>query len=256
MNRSATIASSSRLTRGDGATIAYHRTEGKSPGVVFMGGFMSDMSGIKATTLEAHCRATGRACLRFDYLGHGESSGRFEDGTIGRWRDDALAVLDALTAGPQIVVGSSMGGWIALLAALARPERVQALIGLAAAPDFTEDLLYAAFDAEARAALERDGRIEIPSDYGEAPYPITRQLVVDGRRHLLLGQAIGLRCPVRLFQGMNDADVPWRHALRIMERIESGDAILTLIKDGDHRLSRPADLARICAEIDALASGQ
>jgi pimeloyl-ACP methyl ester carboxylesterase len=254
MSQSATIASPSRLTRGDGATIAYRKNEGKSPGVMFMGGFMSDMTGIKATTIEAHCRATGRAFVRFDYFGHGESSGRFEDGTIGRWREDALAVLDEVTAGPQIVVGSSMGGWVALLVALARPERVRALIGLAAAPDFTEELLHAGFDTATRAALERDGRIEIPSDYGDTPYPITHRLIVEGRRHLLLDRPIGLRCPVRLFQGMRDVDVPWRHALSIVERIEDENVILTLIKDGDHRLSRPEDLARICAEIDALAT--
>jgi pimeloyl-ACP methyl ester carboxylesterase len=254
MNQPESNAAPSRLNRDDGATIAYRRSEGKGPGVVFMGGFMSDMSGIKATTIEAHCRRTGRAFVRFDYLGHGLSSGRFEDGTIGRWRDDAIAVLDQTTEGPQIVVGSSMGGWIALLVALARPERVHALIGLAAAPDFTEDLLHNEFDAETRAKLEREGKIEMPSDYGDAPYPITHRLIVEGRQHLLLGQPIALDCPVRLFQGMHDNDVPWRHALRIIERIDAGNAILTLIKDGDHRLSRPEDLTRICTEIDALAT--
>jgi pimeloyl-ACP methyl ester carboxylesterase len=254
MNQSPFSTPPSRLTRLDGATIAYHRSEGKAPGVMFLGGFMSDMNGIKATTLERHCREGGRAFVRFDYFGHGESDGRFVEGTIGRWRDDALAVLDEVATGPQILVGSSMGGWIMLLVALARPERVRALIGVAPAPDFTEDLLHATFDPGQRAALERDGVIDLPSDYGNRPYPIARALIVEARQHLLLGAPIPLACPVRLLQGMADADVSWRHALRIVERIEGGDVLLTLVKDGDHRLSRRQDLARLCATIDELAS--
>ncbi len=254
MNQSPIANQPSRLTRVDGATIAYHRSEGKAPGVMFLGGFMSDMNGIKATTLEHHCRASGRAFVRFDYFGHGESSGRFEDGTIGRWRDDALTVLDEIAQGPQILVGSSMGGWIMLLVALARHERVRALVGVATAPDFTEDLLHAKFDAGQRAALARDGVLELPSDYGDRPYPISHRLIVEARQHLLLGAPIALNCPIRLLQGMKDHDVPWPHALRLIERIEGGNVELTLIKDGDHRLSRPEDLARLCAMIDALAT--
>lgn len=254
MKQSPISAPPRRLTRQNGATIAYHRSEGKTPGVMFLGGFMSDMAGIKATTLERHCRATGRAFVRFDYFGHGESDGQFVEGTIGRWRDDALAVLDEIAQGQQILVGSSMGGWIMLLVALARPARVRALIGVAPAPDFTEDLLYRALDAEQRATLEREDVVNLPSDYGDRPYPIARALIVEAREHLLLGAPIPLARPIRLLQGMADSDVPWRHALRIVECIAGMDVQLTLIKDGDHRLSRPEDLARLCATIDELAS--
>lgn len=253
MNQSSISSPPDRLKRADGTTIAYRRSEGKAPGVMFLGGFMSDMSGIKATTLERHCRDAGRAFVRFDYFGHGESDGRFEDGTIGRWRDDALTVLDEATHGPQILVGSSMGGWVMLLVALARPTRVRALLGLAPAPDFTEDLLYAGFDPETRARLEREGVVNLPSDYGEQPYPITRRLIVEARQHLVLNAPIPIDCPVELFQGMADADVPWRHALRLTERITAGNVTVTFIKDGDHRLSRPQDLARFCSALDALA---
>lgn len=253
MTQAPTPASPNRLVRRTGR-IAYHRSEGKSPGVLFLGGFMSDMTGIKATTLEGHCLETGRAFLRFDYSGHGQSDGRFEDGTIGSWLDDALAVLDELTGGPQILVGSSMGGWIAHLLARSRPERVCALIGVAAAPDFTEDLLEQGFDPATRAKLEREGVVYLPSDYGDRPYPITRALIEDGRRHLLLRAPIPVHCPVQLIQGMRDPDVPWQVALRLAERLESETVAVTLIKDGDHRLSRPEDLARLCAAVDAMAS--
>lgn len=254
MNQPSTLSPLKRQIRVDGATIAYRRREGKAPGVMFLGGFMSDMNGIKAVTLDLHCRQTGRAFVRFDYYGHGESTGRFEDGTIGRWRDDALAVLDEIASGPQILVGSSMGGWIMSLVAMARPARVKALIGVAPALDFTEDLLFAKFDASQRAKIARDGVIELPSDYGDRPYPITESLIAEARKHLLLREPISFACPVRLLQGMRDVDVPWPHALRIAERIESPDVELTLIKDGDHRLSRPEDLGRLCAAIDALAA--
>jgi pimeloyl-ACP methyl ester carboxylesterase len=241
------------LDRPDGQRVAYHRRAGRGPGVVFLGGFMSDMTGTKALALDDHCRATGRAFVRFDYLGHGASSGRFEDGTIGRWADDALAVIDALTEGPQVLVGSSMGGWIMLLAALARPDRVAGLVGIAAAPDFTEDLLWAAWDEPTRARLSRDGHIRVPSLYGEAPYTISRALIEEGRARCLLGAPIPIRCPVRLLQGMADPDVPWRTALRLAERLESTDVTVTLIKDSDHRLSRDQDLARLMAVVDGLA---
>ena len=253
MSQNESLATPRHLRRRDGSTIAYHHSEGKTPGVVFMGGFMSDMTGTKATTIERHCRHVGRAFVRFDYFGHGISDGRFEDGTIGRWRDDALAVLDEVTVGPQILVGSSLGGWIALLVALVRPERCHGLIGLAAAPDFTEALYNSVFDEKARSRIEHDGVVELPSDYGAAPYPIAWNLIVEAREHLLLDRAIPIRCPVRLFQGMQDADVSWPQALRIAERIEGENLVLTLLKDGDHRLSRDQDLARICAEIEALA---
>ncbi|MBL26688.1 MAG: alpha/beta hydrolase [Rhodospirillaceae bacterium] len=241
-----------RLDQGDGNWVAYHATEGRGPGVVFLGGFMSDMTGTKATALEAHCRRRGQAFVRFDYLGHGASSGAFADGTIGRWAADAIAVLDAVTEGPQILIGSSMGGWIMLLTALARPERVAGLVGIAAAPDFTEDLMWAEFDQETRDRMVRDGRLEQPSAYSEAPYVITHRLIEEGRDHLLLRAPIPLRCPVRLLQGMRDDDVPWKTALRLADGLESEDVTVTLVKNGDHRLSEPADIRRLEATVDDL----
>ncbi len=241
------------LTCANGATLAYHRFHGASPGIVFLGGFMSDMAGTKAIALERHCRTAGRAFLRFDYQGHGRSSGAFTDGCIGDWTGDAIDALDALTAGPQILVGSSMGGWIMLLAALARPERVAALIGLAAAPDFTEALMWPSFSPEIRETIERDGVYHAPTAYGDTPYAITRKLIEDGRTHLLLDTPIALRCPVHLIHGQQDPDVPWQHALRIADRLDSDRVILSLIKDGDHRLSRDQDLSRLCRIVDRMA---
>lgn len=241
-----------RLTRPDGANIAYRKTPGKHPGIVFLGGFMSDMTGTKATALESYARRRGHAFLRFDYLGHGQSSGDFTEGTIGRWADDAVAALDALSEGPQILVGSSMGGWLMLLAALARPERVAALVGIAAAPDFTEDLMWAEFSEEVRETLSRDGVYHEPSDYGDAPYPITRRLIEEGREHLLLRAEIPLDCPVRLLHGMADRDVPYRLSLTLAETLRSDDVEVTLVKNGDHRLSEPTDLARLEATLDGL----
>ena len=245
------------LTRPDGATIAYRKTPGRrtgneAPGLVFLGGFMSDMTGTKATALEAHAQDRGQAFVRFDYQGHGQSSGRFEDGTIGLWAEDAIAVLDELTEGPQILIGSSMGGWIMLLAALARPERVAALVGIAAAPDFTEDLMWERYGPEIRATLERDGIHRAPSEYGDEPHVITLKLIEDGRNHLLLRAPIPIRCPVRLLHGTADEAVPWRTANALMERLESGDVTTTLVKDADHRLSAPDDLARLGRTLDAL----
>ena len=241
------------LKRQDRETIAYRATAGSTPGVMFCGGFMSDMTGTKATELEAHCRRTGRAYVRFDYSGHGESGGAFRDGTIGAWQDDALAVLDAIPSGPQILVGSSMGGWIALLLALARPERVAGLVGVAAAPDFTEDLIWSTADDETRRTLAETGEIVMPCDYGEDPYPITMRLIEEGRDHLLLRAPIALGCPIHLLQGMRDNDVPWRTALRIAELAESERVVVELVKDGDHRLSRDGDLTRLCKAVDAVA---
>jgi pimeloyl-ACP methyl ester carboxylesterase len=223
------------------------------PGVVFLGGFASDMTGTKATFLESHCRKRGQAFVRFDYFGHGRSSGRFADGTIGRWRDDALAVIDRLTQGPQILVGSSMGGWLMLLAALARPRRIAGLVGIAAAPDFTEALMWAELSPAAREQLLRTGQWLEPSRYGP-DLPITRRLIEEGRRHLLLDAPVAIAAPVRLLHGMADPDVPWRWALRIAERLTGADVVVTLIKDGDHRLSRPEDLARLAATVDELSS--
>ena len=244
----------SLLAREGGDTIAYRAMAGSTPGVMFCGGFMSDMTGTKATALEAHCRSTGRACVRFDYSGHGQSGGAFRDGTIGAWRDDALAVLDRVASGPQILVGSSMGGWIVLLLALARPERVAGLVGVAAAPDFTEDLIWSTLDDEGRRTLTESGEIVMPCDYGDDPYPITMSLIEEGRDHLLLRAPIALDRPIHLLQGMCDEDVPWRTALTIAELVESERVTVELVKDGDHRLSRDEDLARLCAAVDAVAN--
>jgi pimeloyl-ACP methyl ester carboxylesterase len=233
------------LRREDGATIAYHRTPGKSPGIVFLGGFMSDMTGTKATALEAFARERGQAFLRFDYYAHGASSGDFALATVGRWKEDALAVLDALTEGPQILVGSSIGGWVMLLAALARPARVAGLVGIAAAPDATEDLMLPRLTPEQRLAIERDGWVRLPSAYDERGYLYTWRLVEDGRRHLVLRDAIPLTCPVRLLHGMRDPDVPWETSIRLAERLEGHDVTVTLAKDGDHRLSTEPDLERL-----------
>jgi pimeloyl-ACP methyl ester carboxylesterase len=230
------------LDRGDGVELAWTLQRGHAPTVVFLPGFRSDMNGDKASALAAFCAARAQACLRFDYSGHGASGGRFEDGTIGQWLRDTLAVIDYLGDGPLILVGSSMGGWIALLAALARKERIAAFIGIAAAPDFTETLMWQAMMPAQRDTLLREGVLHVPSQYGE-PTPITRALIEDGRNHLLLNHPIAIDCPVRLLHGQRDPDVPWETALRIAERVTSQDVQLILVKDGDHRLSRPQDVA-------------
>jgi pimeloyl-ACP methyl ester carboxylesterase len=240
------------LARDDGERIAYRRLPGKTPGIVFLGGFMSDMTGTKASALEAFCHARGRAFLRFDYFGHGASSGAFRDATIGRWRADALAVLDRLTEGPQILVGSSMGGWMMLLAALARPARVAALVGIAAAPDFTEALMWPSFSPDEQRRLAAEGALTVPSQYDPRGYTITYRLIEEGRRHLLLGGTVPIACPVRLLHGMADPDVPWETSLRLAERLESGDVRVTLVKDGDHRLSSERDLALLARTIEDL----
>ena len=229
--------------------IAYHRTTGQGPGVVFLGGFKSDMEGTKALHLEAWARRTGRAFLRFDYSGHGQSSGAFTDGCIGDWAEDAEAVLDALTEGPQVLVGSSMGGWIALLTARANPERVAGLVTIAAAPDFTEDSMWAGFDAEQRADLERDGVVHLPSDYGE-PYPITKRLIEDGRAHLVLRSPLHLPFPVRFLQGTADADVERSVALSLLDHATGPDMRLTLVDGADHRFSDPDCLELITASLE------
>jgi pimeloyl-ACP methyl ester carboxylesterase len=245
----------SRLRLSSGEELAYRHLPGAAPGVLFCGGYTSDMNGTKALTLEPHCRARGRAFTRFDYRGHGASCGRFADGTIGSWLGDALAVVDRVAQGALVVVGSSMGGWIMLLLALARPERVRALVGIAAAPDFSEDLLLANASAEQRRELDQQGYWLQPSAYGDEPYPVTRALIEDGRDHLLLRGPIALRCPVHLLHGQRDPDVPWPTALRLAECLESEEVTIELIKAGDHRLSTPSDLARITAALERLALG-
>jgi pimeloyl-ACP methyl ester carboxylesterase len=241
-----------RIDRGDGIELAWARVAGASPTIVFLPGFRSDMTGDKAASLAAFAAERGQAMLRFDYSGHGASGGAFTDGTIGRWAQDALTAIDRLTEGKLILVGSSMGGWLALLAARARPDRLAALVGIAAAPDFTEALMWQAMSFEERAALMRDGILHVPSQHGE-PTPITRGLIEDGRNHLLLdGAPIPIDCPVRLLHGQADPDVPWELALRIADAVTSQDVAVTLVKDGDHRLSRPQDLALLRRTVGAL----
>jgi pimeloyl-ACP methyl ester carboxylesterase len=240
-----------------GSFLAYRRRFAsrdavKAPGIVFLGGFKSDMTGTKASTLDDFCHARGLGFLRFDYSGHGESSGDFLDGTISRWFTDALAAFDRLTEGPQILVGSSMGGWIMLLVALARPERIKGLVGVAPAPDFTEALIWPSLSEAERGKLLRDGKLEQPSDYSPEPYVITRALIEDGRRNLLLNNTIDIDAPVRLLHGLKDRDVPHTVSLQLQAKLKSRDVIVQLIKDGDHRLSRQQDLARLCTAVAEL----
>ncbi len=242
----------------DGETlrrIAYRRRPGRGPGMVWLGGFRSDMEATKATALDGWAAEQGRACLRFDYSGHGASEGDFADGTISRWLADGLAVIAALTEGPQVLVGSSMGGWLALLAArrlAAAGTPAAGLVLLAPAVDFTERLLWARFDEGARRAVKEDGAYLIPSAYGP-PVPITRALIEDGRHHLLFEGEIRTHCPVHILQGMADPDVPWGHAMTLVEHLAGDAAAVTLIKDGDHRLSRPSDIASLLAAVAGIA---
>lgn len=241
------------LHRDDGTSLAYHFTEGCAPGVLFCTGFKSDMQGGKALALEGFCREQGRSFTRFDYFGHGESSGDFEDGTIGRWADDARAILDQVTRGPQLVVGSSMGGWVMLLLALKRPERIAALLGIAAAPDFTEEMRRSELSKEQLRDLELKGYCEIPNCYDDQqPYQIRKTLLDEARNHLLLDREIGIDVPVRLIQGMCDEDVPWKHALQISDRLHSNDVEIQFVKNGNHRLSEPEDIRRMLSTLSDL----
>ena len=233
------------LTTPQNRQLAYEQTPGSGPGVVFLGGFKSDMQGSKALFLQDWASRTGRAFLRFDYSGHGQSSGDFLDGCIGDWAQDALAALSSLTQGPQVLVGSSMGGWIALLLARQMPSRIAGLVGIAAAPDFTEDSMWAGFTAPQRETLMTTGQIALPSDYSDAPYVITRRLIEDGRNHLVLRSPLPLPFPVRLLQGTADTDVPVSVAQRLFDHAQSPDMTLTLRRDADHRFSTPDCLGMI-----------
>ncbi len=232
-----------------GRRLAYHRIEGKGPGVVFLGGFKSDMGGSKATFLQAWAESQGRAFLRFDYSGHGQSSGEFVDGCIGDWARDALEIVTAHTDGPQVMVGSSMGGWIALLLARAMPERFHGLVGVAAAPDFTEDSIWAGLNELQRSIILRDGQIELPSEYADSPYIFTRHLIEDGRNQRVLLAPLALPFPVRLLQGTNDASVKLSVPLRIVEHALGEDIRLTLVKGADHSFSSPECLALVVAMV-------
>jgi len=233
-------------------TIAVHEHFGASPGLFWLGGYKSDMKGTKAEALAAWAEQEGRAIVRFDYSGHGESGGVFTDGTIGRWLADALAVFEACCREPQILIGSSMGGWLALLMVRAlrqrrqvTPASVAGLVLVAPAVDFTEELMWKRFPPAIKREIEETGVWARPSDYSSEPYLVTRQLIEEGRNHLLLGGMIETGCPVRILQGVEDPDVPWRHAVELVSRLASDDVVLTLVKDGDHRLSRPEDIERL-----------
>lgn len=237
--------------------LAYHmlrpwRDCASLPSIIFLGGFKSDMTGTKAIWLEDWAGARGRGFLRFDYRGHGRSSGAFEDGCIGDWAEDASIVLQRLTDGPQILVGSSMGGWIALILARRFPERIAGLVGIAAAPDFTVDGIEAGMSGDESSELARSGRIARPSEYSDEPYVITRRLIEDGRRQLVLRAPLRLDMPVRLLHGTDDADVPPAVALRLLEHIDCRDARLTLVKGAKHRLSEPDELDLIGAALDEI----
>lgn len=237
-------------------TIAVRAREGKAPdgkkrpGLVWLGGFKSDMQGTKAVALDDWAREHGRACLRFDYSGHGESSGDFKDGTIGRWLEESLAVYLKYCRGPQVLVGSSMGGWIALLLAARLRELkdtapLAGMVLIAPAVDFTEELMWKQFSGEIKREIEENGAWMRPSEYSNEPYPITKALIEDGRKHLMMGALIEPGCPVHILQGVQDPDVPWKHAVELVSRLGQDDVVLTLIKDGDHRLSRPEDIERL-----------
>ena len=256
---------------GEGAGrhgIAVRAQDGAPPGLFWLGGYKSDMKGTKAVALADWAAKAGRACVRFDYFGHGESEGAFTDGTIGRWLADSVAVFDAYCRGPQILIGSSMGGWLALLMARALkrrpppyppPQAVEGRVGAAAsiagmvliapAVDFTEELMWKRFTPEIKRELDQTGVWARPSQYAAEPYLVTRQLIDEGRNHLLLGSMIETGCPVRILQGVEDPDVPWQHAVALTSRLASDDVVLTLVKDGDHRLSRPEDIERMLSAV-------
>lgn len=241
------------LDRPDGERVAWRKVDGDGPTVVWLGGFMSDMTGTKAQALADWALARRRAYVRFDYFGHGASTGDFAAGTISRWRRDALAVMAELTQGQLVLVGSSMGGWIACLAAMVVPDRIAGMVLVAPAPDFTEKLMTPEIPPEGHAALAADGVWLRPSEYGD-PYPISRGLLEDGARWSILGgEPIPLEMPIRILQGGQDPDVPWRHALELAQTLKGEDVVFSLIKDGDHRLSRPRDIARLIAAVEEVA---
>jgi pimeloyl-ACP methyl ester carboxylesterase len=230
------------IEREDGVSLAFSLLPGAGPVVVFLPGFASDMGGTKALMLRDACAARGQAMLRLDYSGHGASGGKFEDGTIGEWAEDAARVIAHATGdSPLVLVGSSMGGWIALLLALRLGARVTGMVLIAPAPDFTQALVEERLTAAQREVLDREGFLLPPSEYGP-PMPITKKLIEEGREHLLLGGKIGITCPVRVLHGMRDPDVPWEQSLKLAECLASDDVRLIFLKDGDHRLSRDADL--------------
>lgn len=252
------------LETPSGTQIAYHAERRRRPsytesGLFWLGGFKSSMDGSKASSLTNWSRAKGHECVRFDYSGHGASGGRFEDGTISLWLEETAAVFDEITTGPQILIGSSMGGWLALLLLrqhLARKpagdNRIRGIVLLAPAVDMTERLMWDGFSDDIKQEIIEQGAYNRPSAYGDGPYPITHKLIEDGRSHLILDQAVAIPCPVRILQGLKDPDVPWQHAVKLAEALNGEDITVTLVKDGDHRLSEDRDILRLIRTVDAL----
>jgi pimeloyl-ACP methyl ester carboxylesterase len=240
------------VTARTGERLAFQYTPGRLPTVVFLSGYASDMSGSKALYLEARVRARGHGFLRLDYSGHGVSEGDFIDGCVGRWADDALTVIREATSGPLLLVGSSMGGWIMLIVARELADRVRALVGIAAAPDFTEELMWHSLDATQRDELLTRGELYLDSDYVDDPYPVTSKLIADGRDQLQLQDSISLTCPVRLIHGLEDNDVPWRTSITLAEKLDSRDVQITLVKGGGHRLAEAEQLTLIAETIEQL----
>jgi pimeloyl-ACP methyl ester carboxylesterase len=247
--------------KGRGARrIAVATRAGKAPGLFWLGGYRSDMLGAKAEALDTWAAKSRRAATRFDYSGHGQSGGRFEDGTITRWLEEAEAVFDAFAEGPHVLVGSSMGGWIALLLAKrlnarGEAERLAGMVLLAPAVDMTKDLMWDEMSPAEKRRIRRNGFIAQPSAYSDEPDILTLALIEDGKRHLFGEQPIETGCPVHVIQGMQDPDVPWSHAAKLMEHIAFDDAVLTLVRDGDHRLSRPEDIERLIRAVEGLIAG-
>lgn len=243
-----------KLQLTDGNYIAYHKINSKKnrPSILFLGGFMSDMNGTKATALQEYCENKGYGYIRFDYFGHGQSSGKFTEGTIGRWKNNVLTVLDELTDSPQIVIGSSMGGWLMLLAALERPEKILSLIGIASAPDFTEDLIWNIMTKEQKKELSDNGIYMLKSDYGDEAYPIRLNLIEEGRNHLLLKNNININIPVRLIHGMKDEDVPASFSTNLAMQLTSNDVKVKLIENGDHRMSTKENIELIFNTIEEI----
>ena len=248
------MSQASHLSIGDSEHIAYRRVEGRTPGVMFLCGHGSDMDGTKALEVEAWAQANGRSCLRFDYRGHGGSSGEFLDGNVSSWTQDCLAAFDALTDGPQILVGSSLGGWLMLNLALARPDRVAGLIGIAAAPDFTEDLIWKPLDEAAKLDFQASGQISFENPYADDPIVYPYHLIEDGRHHLRLQAPLPITIPTRLLHGMQDTEVPWQTATRLAEQLQSDDVTVILDKTATHRFSEPRQLAQLDRVLDELVS--
>ena len=243
----------SYLKTENGHELAYFQTHfeeaADKPGIIFLGGLMSDMTGTKAIALETFCHTHKLNYIRFDYVGHGMSSGAFTDGTIGLWKENVTAILDALTDTPQIIVGSSLGGWLMLHAALARPDKVAGLVGVASAPDFTENLMWQIFTQEQKDMITKEGIYQMPSDYNDTPYPITLALIEDGREHLLLNDPIDITCPVRLVHGMKDDDVPYAISIDLAKHLVSQDVCVRLVKQGDHRMSDDIAIQEVLAAV-------